>query len=192
MDNKRGSERVVDFNDQCQRTTRQSSNIRQTKFKNVKNTCNESEKKAKEQTGIARRLRTRQADTAAVNESKKQPIRQTRSMMKLKTTNRGNSRYAHTSTNTQQKKRDVKSLDKDFSSSESEIEELKYSQRDMYFDQGNSVYQEYDDFLKKRRKDRRVEFFKIKSEPDEEVLSFTNTIDLLKYFGAPNSEQDTF
>ena len=124
-----------------------------------------------EPTGIARRLRNRFAESPAVNSSKKQAIRQTRSMMKLKAAVRGHGERVQTSRDMVLKKRDVKLLDKDFSSSESETEELKYhctskySLRDTYFDQGNSIYQEYDDFLKKRRKDRRVEFFKIKSDP---------------------------
>jgi len=44
----------------------------------------------------------------------------------------------------------------------------------------------------KRRKDKRAEFITLYREPNEEVLSFKQHKDLLKYFGAPASDQDTF
>lgn len=98
------------------------------------------------------------------------------------------------------KKRDIKYYEKSGSSSdeESKIEEIKLklppktTERDRYFTLGNSIYQEYDNFLKKRKRDRKAEFIKLRRDSNEEVLSFSNNKDLLKYFGAPISDQDTF
>ena len=96
-------------------------------------------------------------------------------------------------------KRYIKAFEKEDSSfAESDIEELKdkyssnYSKREKYFNQGNAIYQEYDNFLKKRRKDRKAEFIKNIREPGEEVLSMNKNRNLLKYFGTAAADQDTF
>lgn len=44
--------------------------------------------------------------------------------------------------------------------------------------------------LNKKRKDRRVEFVKLKKEQGEELITKKNNKQLLKYFGTP--AEDTF
>lgn len=126
-------------------------------------------------------------------------MRQTRSMAKEETKNGVPSKTTVASSNVQRKKRDAKSIEKDMSSvAESELEEMKikysekFSKREKYFNQGNAIYQEYDEFLKRRRKDKKLEFIKLKKEPNEEIINSTNSKELLKFFGGPNSDQDTF
>ena len=78
-----------------------------------------------------------------------------------------------------QKKRHTKSIEKDFSASEqTSHEELKFSSPDAFTTRALNlmnkripIYQEYDDFLKRRRKDKRIEFITFNREAGEEVLS---------------------
>ena len=120
-------------------------------------------------------------------------------MAKEKTRNGVPSKTTVASSNVHTKKRDAKSIDKDLSSvQESDLEEMKikysekYSKREKYFNQGNAIYQEYDEFLKRRKKDRKTEFVKLKKEPNEEPINSANSKDLLKFFGGPHADQDTF
>lgn len=126
-------------------------------------------------------------------------VRHTRSMARLRNGSTAKRSNNATPRGRVASKRHTKSIEKEQSSvNESEIEEIKskympnYSKRERYFNQGNAIYQEYDNFLRKRRKDRRVEFIKNTREPNEEVISLSNNKDLLKYFGAPANDQDTF
>lgn len=155
--------------------------------------------KNKNSGGIASRLRRRESDNPQVSAPKNQQMRQTRSMVKEKTKNGVPSKTTVASSNVHRKKRDAKSIEKDMSSvGESELEEMKikysgkFSTREKYFNQGNAIYQEYDEFLKRKRKDKKLEFIKLKKEPNEEAINSTNSKDLLKFFGGPNSDQDTF
>lgn len=94
------------------------------------------------------------------------------------------------------KKRHAKSIEKEASEGGSSREETKITpvkvseQRERYFNQGNAIYQEYDDYLKRKRKDKRAEFGKWVKEPGEEALNPKNNKELLKYFGVAN--EDTF
>jgi uncharacterized membrane protein len=149
--------------------------------------------------GIANRLRKRESVETKLSAPKNQQMRLTRSMAKDKITNGVPSKTTVASSNANKKKRDTKSMEKDMSSvAESELEDMKvkysekYSKREKYFNQGNAIYQEYDEFLKKKKKDRKIEFIKLKKEPNEEFINSTNSKDLLKFFGGPNSDQDTF
>lgn len=143
-----------------------------------------------EKRGIASRLRNRDAGT----EAKLPQTRSTRTRASLQNGGSNETRVTDTPKRSQRRKRDVKYFEKDVSSDdEIELEQLKInSKRERYFNQGNAIYQEYDEFLKKRRKDKKLEFINIKKEPNEEVLSLAKNKDLLKYYGVPTSDQDTF
>jgi hypothetical protein len=140
--------------------------------------------------GVSSRLRARIV-------SDNQEMRKTRSMLKLPQSEIKNVKYDTPTVIKSTKKRDTKSMEKDVSSTDdTPFEDLKiknykqFSNREKYFNKGNAIYQEYDEFLKRRRKDKRIEFIKIKNEPGEEILNMKNNKDLLKYFGG--STEDTF
>jgi hypothetical protein len=142
--------------------------------------------------GVSSRLRTRNTIV-----SDNQEMRKTRSMLKLPQSEIKNVKYDTPTVIKSTKKRDTKSMEKDVSSTDdTPFEDLKiknykkFSNREKYFNKGNAIYQEYDEFLKRRRKDKRIEFIKIKNEPGEEILNMKNNKDLLKYFGG--STEDTF
>lgn len=153
-----------------------------------------------EDTGIANRLRKRDSHGIAIVESGDQNRRSTRSMNIPPSSRQLKSIMVDITPKTRQlRRRERKSNYKESSLSDgSDLEESKikfvdnYSKREKYFNQGNAVYQEYDDFLKKRRKDKRIEFISLKREPNEEVLSSKGYKDLFKYLGASTSDQDTF
>ena len=132
-------------------------------------------------TGISNRLRKRKSPLPQLPNKSSQSRRITRSKAQEEWKGR---------------KRNAKSIEKEASDSSGDGEELKISppvwsvQRQRYFSQGNAIYQEYDDFLKRKRKDKRAEFGKITKDPGEEPLNPKNNKDLLKYFGAAN--EDTF
>lgn len=149
-----------------------------------------------EKSGIANRLRNRDAGSGAGLPQS----RSTRTRAKLQNGGSNETRETNTPKRSQRRKREVKYFEKEVSSDEeSELAQMKinytgkHSKRERYFNQGNAIYQEYDDFLiKKRRKDKKLEFIRINKEPNEEVLSLAKNRDLLKYYGVPTSDQDTF
>lgn len=143
-----------------------------------------------EKSGIASRLRNKDAGT----EAKLPQTRSTRTRANLQNVGSNGTRATDTPKRSQRRKRDVKYFEKDLSSDdEIELDQLKInSKRERYFNQGNAIYQEYDEFLRKRRKDKKLEFISINKEPNEEVLSLAKNKDLLKYYGVPTSDQDTF
>ena len=73
-----------------------------------------------------------------------------------------------------------------------ESKQLDYSKREKYFNQGNSIYKEYDEFLKKRKKDRKLGFIKNILEPGEEIIKAKESIIIQKFFGGASADQDTF
>ena len=93
-------------------------------------------------------------------------------------------------------KRELKWISKHEEDSKSyhneESKQLDYSKRVKYFNRGNTVYKEYDDFLKKRKKDRKVEFIKNTLEPGEEIIKAKDSKLIQKFFGGPSADQDTF
>jgi len=96
------------------------------------------------------------------------------------------------------KKRDMKSLHKSESDQEDSLNVMiknrnhkGSAKRDKYFCRHGSVYQAYDDFLKKRRKDKKAEFISKVNEPNEEIIGSTHSKDLLRYSGGVGNE-DTF
>jgi hypothetical protein len=140
--------------------------------------------------GVSSRLRARIV-------SDNQEMRKTRSMLKIPQGEMKNVKYDTPTVIKSTKKRDAKSMEKDVSSTDdTPFEYLKlktykqFSNREKYFNKGNAIYQEYDEFLKRRRKDKRIEFIKMKNEPGEEILNMKNNKDLLKYFGGVT--EDTF
>lgn len=140
-----------------------------------------SNKAGVQNTGISNRLRKRKSPLPQVVNKNGQSSRITRSKAQKGAKGR---------------KRHTKSMEKEALDSSGAGEELKISppvwsvQRQRYFGQGNAIYQEYDEFLKRKRKDKRAEFGKITKEPGEEPLNPKNSKDLLKYFGVAN--EDTF
>jgi hypothetical protein len=140
--------------------------------------------------GVSSRLRARIV-------SDNQEMRKTRSMLKIPQGEMKNVKYDTPTIIKSTKKRHTKSMEKDVSSTDdTPFEDLKlktykqFSNREKYFNKGNAIYQEYDEFLKRRRKDKRIEFIKMKNEPGEEILNMKNNKDLLKYFGGVT--EDTF
>mmetsp|Transcript_19263 Transcript_19263/g.17088 ORF Transcript_19263/g.17088 Transcript_19263/m.17088 type:complete len:124 (-) Transcript_19263:291-662(-) len=96
------------------------------------------------------------------------------------------------------KKRHTKSMEKDLGTSdgasgeEQKLNSINEQNRRALFlmNKRIPIYQEYDDFLKRRRKDKRVEFILYNREAGEEVLSKESNVDLLKYYGGQS--EDTF
>lgn len=147
---------------------------------------------------IVNRLRKRKSSNAEHQKQNSQNMRQTRSMRKVGNGGSIATQDTNRDVNKVCRKRDAKSIEKEYSSDQgSDFEEIKidhknFTQRNRYFNLGNAIYQEYDDFLRKRKKDKRVEFIKEKVEDNEERLVKGSKQDLLKYFGGPASDQDTF
>lgn len=145
-------------------------------------------KSPKKAFGIATRLRKRNHEYSTKGTPSRKEMRTTRSMAKLENSEEKKST----------KKRHAKSIEKDLGSSEvTSVEELKLNtgndsnKRALFLmSKRFPIYQEYDDFLKRRRKDKRAEFISYAREPGEEVLSKKNNADLLKYYGGYT--EDTF
>lgn len=95
------------------------------------------------------------------------------------------------------RKREIKSIQKS-TNDESESEQdtrnqiREISPRDDYFRRYGSIYQEYDNFLNKRKKNKKIEFIPNLSEPYEELLGSSNSKDLMKYKSKVKGNQDTF
>lgn len=115
-----------------------------------------------------------------------------------KTSNQNNHHYEASggSVYNNPKKRELKLINKYNEDSKNhnreETKQLDYSKREKYFNRGNSIYKEYDEFLKKRKKDRKVEFIKNTLEPGEEIIKTKDNKIIQKLFGGSSTDQDTF
>jgi hypothetical protein len=120
-------------------------------------------------------------------------VRETRSMTKTN----GHPEEGQLSRRLHANKRELKSIQKS-TNNDSESDESHYSKqneytnRNQYFHRYGSIYQEYDDFLKKRKKNKRIEFIPRYSDPNEEAIESINSKDLIKYKGPSTVSQDTF
>lgn len=190
---------AVDFNDQKYTVVNSSRNYRTRNSGRDGKIYQNKHASTTADKGIANRLRKRKSSNVGKQSCGNGQKRYTRSMTNLNNQHSNNTKTTPTSQDNRGRRRDAKSIEKDLSSiSHSELEEMKinfdnkYSKREEYYNLGNAVYQEYDEFLKKRRKDKRAEFIKIHREHDEEIPTMKNSKDLLRYFGAPTADQDTF
>lgn len=98
---------------------------------------------------------------------------------------------------TRDKKRNIKSIqkstnDQSVSDHESDKEMKRNSTRDDYFHRYGSIYQEYDDYLNKRRKNKKIQFINNYSETNEELLGSSIGKDGKKSQSNINGTQDTF
>lgn len=196
---KKKESQAVDFNDQKYKVPSSKRNLRARGSSRTTKDITSKGRFAPQDTGVTNRLRKRDPVSASGLESSSRDRRLTRSMRGSKTTKANSSNAAPAPKRTGNRRRDLKSLEKASSSEEeSELAEMKirftdnYSKRERYYNQGNAIYQEYDDFMKRRRKDKRAEFITVRKDTNEEMLNSKSHGDLLKYFGAPTSDQDTF
>lgn len=146
--------------------------------------------------GIANRLRKRPQPLSSKQTPKAGEKRMTRSMVRFFSSNSNSKAASKREESKSGKKRYAKSIEKDISLLENdnsedrklnqEVLERKISLKSKRV----PIYQEYDDFLKRRRKDKRVEFFRTKRELGEEVLSAAKRKQLVRYCETPG--EDTF
>lgn len=146
--------------------------------------------------GIAERLRKRPEEISSKQTPKAGEKRMTRSMVRFPSSNSNSKPAAKQEESKMGKKRHAKSIEKDISLIENEnLEDRKLNQevseRKVNLKSKRvPIYQEYDDFLKRRRKDKRVEFYRPKRELGEEILSSSKRKQLVRYCETPG--EDTF
>jgi hypothetical protein len=148
------------------------------------------------QNNIFSRLRQRTSETPVKPKNSKFEIRKTRSMGKGFSHKNG---QKSSKGKVGLKKRDQKFDDKaasDFEScysEESKVVDRNKSIRTLFLSTFGSVYQEYDDFLQKRKRNRKAEFIKLDRAPGEEIIKPSKRKNIMKIAANKHqANQDTF
>lgn len=154
-------------------------------------------RKGRKSGAIANRLRKRQRKTSS-RAPKPRTKRWTRSMVKIEERKSDQSSEEIITTNT--RKRDAKSIEKleQLELEDGKVEEIKqrfenkYLKRDRYYSQIGSIYNRYDEYIKKRKKDKRIKFINDEPEKGETPLTKNQNRQLQKKFNEQIKSQDTF
>ena len=147
------------------------------------------------QSNISSRLRKRTPTSTPRTQTSKFEARKTRSMMK------SNSAVVKSNQKSKRgrKKRESKYADKGLSdlgssfSDEAKSADPTNSIRRLFLATFGSIYQAYDEYLQKRKRNRKAEFIKLIPEPGEEILKPTKRKNMMKLAIQKRKEnEDTF